>query len=345
MLNPAFIPIGVDPPAPLSDAARDAALNRPELSAAWLVHRLREVGIDIDRMTAPRLIDQLLQSATRPIDTVICAALDADPEAAVNGIIATTFADDVRLGVECLAKAVRAARSIIVADTAVRAPKLAGRRGGDNPRLITIDHIYPQLHPALLLRAVLKRKLVAGRLPVEAGVLMLDAAAAWTLGRLVAGNVSVAVPAAVRDHRAGRTLFAAIAPEVAIEAVLSSLQVGIESDDAIVTGELLLRTPANLATPAGKSGLVLHLLPRAAPVAAEPCVRCNWCADVCPTAVLPMLALEAAQFNNVSLADRAGLDGCIECGLCDYVCPSKLPLVAATRIARHVRGAMPVVNG
>ena len=44
--------------------------------------------------------------------------------------------------------------------------------------------------------------------------------------------------------------------------------------------------------------------------------------------------LEAAQKNNPSLAERAGIEACIECGICSYVCPSKLPLLEGIRKLR-----------
>ncbi len=41
--------------------------------------------------------------------------------------------------------------------------------------------------------------------------------------------------------------------------------------------------------------------------------------------------LEAAQQQDLVMADRFGLNSCIECGICTYVCPSRLPLMGAIR--------------
>ena len=75
------------------------------------------------------------------------------------------------------------------------------------------------------------------------------------------------------------------------------------------------------------------------PVIPDPCVRCNWCAEACPTRLRPAGVLEAAQYEDVALAERHGVDACIECGICSYVCPSHLPLLDGVRRIRALRGS------
>jgi electron transport complex protein RnfC len=81
----------------------------------------------------------------------------------------------------------------------------------------------------------------------------------------------------------------------------------------------------------GSGELTLHVtLPE--PVRSpQPCVRCGWCLEACPTRVQPAGVLEAAQRGDYQMAERAGLHACIECGLCTYVCPSRLPLLESIR--------------
>src|SRR5205823_10033169 len=68
-------------------------------------------------------------------------------------------------------------------------------------RLITMANDYPQADPTLLLYTLLHRRLRPGRLPVEQGVVVLDASAAFAIGRrFLSDEPMTHVPMSVRDH-------------------------------------------------------------------------------------------------------------------------------------------------
>jgi electron transport complex protein RnfC len=58
----------------------------------------------------------------------------------------------------------------------------------------------------------------------------------------------------------------------------------------------------------------------------QPCIRCGWCVWSCPESVHPAGLLEAAQQDDLEMAERFGMHACTECGECERVCPSRLPL-------------------
>jgi len=58
-----------------------------------------------------------------------------------------------------------------------------------------------------------------------------------------------------------------------------------------------------------------------------PCIRCGFCADVCPSQLLPQQLYNHARAHQHHELIRQGLADCIECGACAYVCPSHIPLV------------------
>lgn len=326
----AFIPVGVDPPVPLvaADVDRLAAF---QVSRADVIGRLDSLGLQFDRTTCPDLASQLMQSANRPIDFVVCNALDAEPNARLNGLTLAQFPHEVMAGVKILLRATGAPRSQIVVDSAGPRASLPLKRGED--KLIPIESAYPLMHPSLLLSRLFKRQLAPGRLPIERGVLMVDPPAAFVIGRMFSGNSTIALPVLLRDDRVNKATAAMTGPEIKLSELLGAAGISLDQRTLIVSGEKLRRRRAELDTMAAKLDPLIHICPAEAPAPAEACVRCNWCADVCPVSVLPMLVLEAAQTNDGSLADRAGARRCIDCGLCDYVCPSRLPLMSAIRHA------------
>ena len=81
--------------------------------------------------------------------------------------------------------------------------------------------------------------------------------------------------------------------------------------------------------------LTIHVTSPERPVVPEPCIRCAWCFEACPTLIHPAFILDAAQRRDMKMAERAGIGACIECGICAHVCPSRLPLLKAIRELRR----------
>lgn len=67
-----------------------------------------------------------------------------------------------------------------------------------------------------------------------------------------------------------------------------------------------------------------------------PCIRCGYCANVCPAQLLPQQLLLHIRGENFEHAERDGLFNCIECGDCDRVCPSHIPLLQQYRDSKQL---------
>ncbi|MGY0398501.1 MAG: 4Fe-4S dicluster domain-containing protein [Ostreibacterium sp.] len=65
------------------------------------------------------------------------------------------------------------------------------------------------------------------------------------------------------------------------------------------------------------------------------CIRCGYCADVCPMNLLPQQLQFYGKGEKYAQVEQNHLFDCIECGLCTYVCPSDIPLV---EIFQHSKG-------
>ncbi len=67
---------------------------------------------------------------------------------------------------------------------------------------------------------------------------------------------------------------------------------------------------------------------------AQACIRCGYCSEVCPVALLPQMIYRHAHNDQHEAALRYGLNQCIECGCCDLVCPSSIELTQTFRYAK-----------
>jgi electron transport complex protein RnfC len=350
----AFSPSGaapeMNPPSGASMSQSTAPVLRPEDIAdvppadlgAW-INRMRDAGIWADRWTSPDLLGQLNVSLKRPIDTLICNVLDVDPTVPLNAALAANHSVELLAGLTLLSRITSATRTFIVIDA--QAPlewsSMLRTLTAETPRpvglrVIPLINDYPQADPSLLLYSLLNRRLRPGRLPAELGAMVLDSAAAIALGRLVlGGQPMLTVPLAIRDHARRESHFCTVPIGTILAHVLRRLGLPPVQQLVLRGGDVLRDIRIAADSVIGGTELLVHASPLERPINPDPCIRCGWCFESCPTYVQPANCLEAAQRDDADLALRFGIEGCIDCGICTYVCPSHLPILAGIRWMRR----------
>jgi electron transport complex protein RnfC len=302
--------------------------------------KVRSAGIVADRHGCPNLNEQLRQALTRPIDTVLCCAIDGESSLPFNSTLLTRFAAELIAGVSVLGRLTGAGSTTVAVDAGLSPRVLAPARHwaqASQVKLTRIANRYPQADPTLLAYSLLKRRLRPGGLPTEVGVVLVDAPAAIAIGSLlITGAPMTTVHVAIRDVMS-RQVKRAVAP---VGTTVATILAAVGLPAAGITlrgGELLRDHPIGPADPVGHGELTLHTGPPEPPLNPDPCVRSGWCVEICPTRVHPAGLLDAAQRGDHDLANDYNLAACIECGLCTYVCPSKLPLLGAIRQLRAMK--------
>lgn len=320
---------------PAGDPARLAPVRsiEPTELGRW-IDRLRRAGIVADRRCCPDLFTQLGQALRRPIDTVLCVAKDGHPQACLNGALAARFGIELAAGTLLVGRITRAARTMVVVDDHLSSSWLAVLKQACRQAGVGLEgssSAYPQSDPTLMLLGLLGRRLRPRRLPTDQGVVLLDGAAAVSIGRLaLLDQPMLSVPVAAVDHVLGQSHYAIVPVGMTVAELFQQLGLS-DGKRTIWTGDLLRDVKINPDMVIGGGELVLHAARAQVQINPNPCIRCGWCLDVCPTGVNAAMVLEAAQQGDMLLAERAGIEACLECGLCGYVCPSSLPLLEAIR--------------
>ncbi len=324
-------------------AAADAA--DPHKVGQW-IERIRDAGVWASRRMSPDLLAQLHQSLRRPVDTILCTVLDVDPSACLSAALAAQYPLELIAGIALLRSITRANRASIAIDSRIPPAWTSALRhaGKSQIRIVPMINEYPQADPTLLLYALLHRRLRPMRLPTEQGAIVLDAAAAIAVGRVAFGAASgssshsamLSVPLVVRDHALRQSFFVFAAVGTPLGDVVQQARVSLACT-VFRGGDVLrdVRVPREAIVAGGE--LIVHASPPEPPVNPDPCIRCGWCVDSCPTRVQPAGVLEASQHADVPLAEHFGIEACIECGICSFVCPSILPLLPAIRTMRQMQ--------
>ena len=295
---------------------------------------MRQGGVWADRMVCPDLLGQFTQLARRSADTVVCNLLDDDAQLRLNAVLVRHAADLIAAAVGRLAKLLSARQPVFAIGqgwSAALRRQLEQAVGQINGRIVALAEHYPQTAPALLLRELFRRPLHSGQSPVEKGVLLLDGAAALSMGEcMLHRRAMLRVPLAVHDRVQQRTHYLLATVGMSIREVLNWLGINVDGL-GICAGHMLrqIELPADAVIAAAE--LQLHVMPREPGAICGPCTRCWWCAEHCPMGVEPACIAEAAHQEDPQQAERAGIGWCIECGICSSVCPSQLPLLFAIR--------------
>jgi electron transport complex protein RnfC len=303
--------------------------------------RLRQAGVTADRWTSPDLLDQLTHCLKRPVDTIVCSALDLDDALPLQRAAAREWAFEIVAAVAMLAALTRATRALVAvdgtaADGCIEAiDRLAPESG---VRAVRVRNSYPQPNPTLLLHTIAGRQLRPGHLPTGAGAILLDAVAGAAVGRcFLFDEPMLRVPIGVADIEGGRHHLLSVPVGMSLRDTLR--EAGVTPGGREVRGgsplrEIRLDDDDCVIAGGGEVGLYL-VGPQYAAANPQPCIRCGWCVSGCPVHIHPAGILEAAQTGDRVAGERFGLDACIECGVCSYVCPSQLPLLGGIRALRN----------
>lgn len=303
-----------------------------------LTDRLRRAGVWADRWTSPDLLGQLLHALKRPVDTVICSTLDLDDALPLQAAVAAEHGLEIVAAVAAIASATGATRAVVALDSTA-GDLLRGIIDRWAPqasvRAVVVRNSYPQPNPTMLLHALARRPLRPGRLPSEAGAVVLDAVAAAAVGRCVLyDEPMLRTPVGIADMEGGRHHFLSVPIGTTLGEALHAADIppaGLEFRGGSPLREV--RLPGDAVIAGGEVALyAVGLQPAFNP---QPCIRCGWCVAGCPVHIHPAGILEAAQFNDRTAGESYGLDACIECGVCSYVCPSRLPLLAGIRSLKN----------
>ncbi len=284
--------------------------------------------------------EQIEQARQRGVSHIIVNGMESEPCRTADHRLLVEFGALLIGAAHRLHEYLGAKRSYIALDAAqkdlVRAIHELARR---TPiRIVDLQNRYPVGTDPLLVQTLLGREIPLGREALDIGALVLGIDTIFHFGRALAERVPatarVVTVAGSAIDRPGNywvpngTPVRHVLQSVGLQSKPSRLIVGgpmtgqpLLDDDVVLT----LRCPALLALPSQDG----------TQAASTACVRCGWCAEVCPMKLEPALLLQAIELQQERQLARLHPGACIDCGLCSYVCPSLLPQASSISDVRN----------
>ena len=310
-------------------------------SAEQIAEAARSAGlVGLGGATFPSHV-KLLRNPKKPIDTLLINGCECEPYLTSDYRLMLESPEAVVAGA-LLARSAIGARDLFlcVEDNKMPAAEaLARALGADaHTRVMVMKTKYPQGGEKQLIQAALKRTVPTGGLPLDVGVVVMNAGTCAALVRAVVRNKPLTHRVVSVTGGGIRTPKNLLAPVGASYQALIDFCGGLTADAACVIsgGPMMGFTVGDPDSPItkGTSGVTVLTHAEARKAIETSCVRCGRCVDVCPMNLVPTRLAMAARKKNVDLARRHHIGACMECGCCAYVCPASLPLVQLMRTGK-----------
>lgn len=302
---------------------------------------VREAGVvGMGGATFPTHV-KLMPPADKKIDTVIVNGAECEPYLTSDHRVMLETPDEVIMGLKIILYRFGITNGHIAVEEnkpdaiAVLKKKCAGQG-------ITVDTLkkkYPQGGEKQLIYAVTKRVVEVGKLPADAGVVVVNIdtctaiARKFLYGTPLMRRIVTVVGTPVKNPANYKVRIG-----TPIEYILrQNGEFTAEPAKIILGGPMMGVAQFRLDIPVIKgTSAVLCLTKEEAQIPEEgPCIRCGKCVNHCPMKLMPLYLRDYARKEDWESCEKMNVTACIECGCCSFECPSKRHLVQNIRVAKQ----------
>ncbi len=210
-------------------------------------------------------------------------------------------------------------------------------RDNDYPiEVIPLKVKYPQGDEKQLLKAIIKREVPSGKLPLDVEAVVVNVGTAYAIWEAIALNkpfIERIVTLSGENVKNRKNLLVPIGTKVEDLLAVAECE---DVENYIAGGPMMGFAFWDATTPItkGTSG-VLALSPKRARVT-TPCISCGRCITACPMGLQPTKLYRLIDHAQYEEAMANNLMDCKECGCCAYVCPAHLPLVHGMKLGKRL---------
>ena len=275
----------------------------------------------------------------KPIDTFILNGCECEPFLTADHRTMLEMPDNVLKGMAIIMKVLDVKKGYIGIESnkpdAIESMQKAATHFGFE--VITVKTKYPQGAEKMLIKAIKKRKIPTGGLPMDVGIVVHN------VGTAVAVANAVSYEKPLTQRVVTITGNGIKEPKNLLVTIGTKFSDVIEFCGGLVdkTAQVFMGGPMmgiaqyDLSVPVIKatSGIVCTTnYKQIEPLA---CIGCGSCVQSCPMFLMPTRLARLSLIRRWSDADKMGIMNCIECGSCAYVCPSSIPLVQWIRVGKQ----------
>jgi electron transport complex protein RnfC len=342
-------PVGTDMPACVIEAdgkdewaeGLDIERSTEGLDADTIKNHVFEAGlVGMGGAAFPTHV-KLSPLPDKPIDLLIINGAECEPYLTADHRLMLEKPDGILKGAALFAK-VLGVKTVIVAIEKNKPDAIEILRETtarfDGMSVESLDVVYPQGAEKQLIYALTKRRVPAGGLPMDVGVLVQN------VGTCYAAYEALYFNRPLTERVVTVTGRGIAQPKNVLTRVGTTFEdlvafCGGLGDDAgkLISGGPMMgvaQYSLDASVTKGTSGVVVlnrHEIPQ---FISEACIRCGRCVNVCPMKLNPSALSIFIERMGFDASEEYNVLDCIECGCCAFVCPSRRPMVHHFRRAK-----------
>ncbi len=310
-----------------------------KLSIDDLKNRIKKAGIvGLGGAAFPTHV-KLNPPDNKPIDTFILNGCECEPFLTADHRTMLEMPDNIIKGMAIIMKILDVEKGYIGIESnkpdAIESMQKAANSYGFE--IVTVKTKYPQGAEKMLIKAIKKRKVPTGGLPMDVGAVVQNVGTAVAVANAVSHEKPLTqrvVTVTGNGIKEPKNLLVTIGTKFSDVIEFCG---GLVDDTAQVFmgGPMMGIAQYDLSVPVIKATSGIVCTTNYKQVEPMACIGCGSCVQSCPMFLMPTRLARLSLIRHWSDADKMGIMNCIECGSCAYVCPSNIPLVQWIRVGKQ----------
>lgn len=316
-------------------------IRETELSPEDIVRRCLDSGIvGLGGATFPSHV-KLSVPTGKKCEVLIINGVECEPFLTSDHRLMLEKGEEIITGIRILMKALKVDRALIgiennKPDAAANLTRIAAAY--KNITVSTLRLKYPQGAEKQLIKALIRREVPSGGLPLDVGAVVHNVGTVFAVYEAVQKNKPLferVVTITGKSLSNPGNYFVRTGTPL-LNLILEAGGIPSGTGKIINGGPMMGKALINAEVPVvkGMSGVVLFPGEESARKETGPCIRCSKCLSVCPLGLEPYLLMTLSEKSLFERAEKSRITDCMECGCCSYTCPADRPLLDYIRLGK-----------